>query len=412
MDIEDTLERWTVLHPFLFGLFPILFFFSQNIGQLTYGDMLIPALGALGISVLGLLTCRAAYGNWRKGAIVASLGLFLFFSYGHIWNLISRAVVFGIKTRHDYLLPLWAGLFFAGAYAVHRTDWKLKGATGFLNVASIAVVAMSLITIGSHEITTGSQQFASGQSGEEDSQALSPAVDTLPNIYYIVPDGYASPQTLSHLYGYDNSDFESFLEEKGFYVAEKSLSNYSQSSLSIPSSLSMRYLEEGPDGPSPSRKIGQSVIVERLNEAGYTFVSFNSGANVSADVSADINIDCGKWWQTEKFNSFISTTLGSPFYSKMSRGNRMGLEKRIPCTFENIRKVDKKIENPFFVFSHIIAPHPPYLFGPNGYTGKSRGNYGGSRSIKNKKFYLDEIEYINNEIKITIEEIKKVMKIQ
>jgi hypothetical protein len=58
-----------------------------------------------------------------------------------------------------------------------------------------------------------------------------------PDIYYIILDAYGRADTLQSLFDYDNSEFLDFLEAKGFYVADCAQSNYSQTILSLSSSL-------------------------------------------------------------------------------------------------------------------------------------------------------------------------------
>jgi hypothetical protein len=399
IDIEDTFERWKILHPFLFSLFPILFFFSQNIEQLTYRDMLVPALLALGLSVLALLTCRTAYGNWRKGAIVASIGLFLFFSYGHVWNLISKAIVFGIKTRHDYLLPLWAGVFFAGAYSVYRTDWELKGTTGFLNVASVVVVAMSLVNIGIYGATGQSDEATLGQGRQSIEQTLHPAIDTLPNIYYIVPDGYVSSQTLSRLYDHDNSGFESFLDEEDFHVAGESRANYPQTFLSLASSLNMGHLDTlsaqlgtSKDRTIPYDLIKNSRVLRLLHSAGYHSVSFNSGwGPTNGQMHVNEYLSCGQWWESELYTTLIGTTILSPFrqYFPSTDGRR-----RTDCIFNTLKNLGDEGSAPLFAFAHIISPHPPLGTGTEG-----------QNPWADKSQFLNRIQYVNGRLKSFIGEV-------
>src|SRR5690606_9774336 len=64
----------------------------------------------------------------------------------------------------------------------------------------------------------------------------------VPDIYYVIMDGYARSDTLKRDYGYDNSQFEGFLKEKGFHVIEDSRSNYRWTFLSLASSLNMEHL--------------------------------------------------------------------------------------------------------------------------------------------------------------------------
>jgi hypothetical protein len=66
---------------------------------------------------------------------------------------------------------------------------------------------------------------------------------TAPDIYFIVQDAYASADTLQRLFGIDNTPFIGYLRDKGFYVAEDSHSSYSQTMLSIASTLNLDYIQ-------------------------------------------------------------------------------------------------------------------------------------------------------------------------
>lgn len=392
-------ERWPALHPFLFGLFPVLFFFSQNAGQLDYGDMMIPTLFAVGLAAFCLTVGRVVYRSWRKGAIVASLAVVLFFSYGHIWNLISKATVFGIKTRHDYLLPLWAGLFVAGAYIVFRTQRELRGVTGFLNVASVAVVAMSLVQITFHEVATGKGGETTQLRETFEGDSLRPSVDVLPNIYYIVPDGYTSSETLERVFGHDNSGFESFLERKGFFVASQSQSNYVASFLSLASSMNMRYLNElsaelgtSKDRSIPYKMIKESEVVGQLSQVGYKYIHFKSGwGPTDSNKNADKNISCGFWWESEIYNTLVGTTILAPFKQYLPQTESIS---SLGCVFGELESLDERFESPVFAFAHIIAPHPPLgMGGPE------------ENSWEDKSLYLDRLRIVNQGLESVIETI-------
>src|SRR5690606_20870239 len=68
-------------------------------------------------------------------------------------------------------------------------------------------------------------------------------LDTPPDVYYIILDGYPRADILAERYGYDNSEFLEGLESRGFYIADGSHSNYGQTILSLTSSLNMDYLD-------------------------------------------------------------------------------------------------------------------------------------------------------------------------
>jgi len=64
----------------------------------------------------------------------------------------------------------------------------------------------------------------------------------LPDIYFIILDSYTDNNTLKDIFNFDNAEFLSYLSEKGFFVSQKSFSNYNSSPLSIPSMLNMKYI--------------------------------------------------------------------------------------------------------------------------------------------------------------------------
>ncbi len=64
-----------------------------------------------------------------------------------------------------------------------------------------------------------------------------------PDIYYIILDGYGRSDVLQRYYDFDNAEFLEGLRHRGFYVADKSSTNYPYTAHSLSSSLNMRYHE-------------------------------------------------------------------------------------------------------------------------------------------------------------------------
>jgi hypothetical protein len=79
------------------------------------------------------------------------------------------------------------------------------------------------------------------------------ALSTLPDIYYVILDGYAREDILQEVYQFENSEFIGSLEEQGFFVAKESQSNYIQTSLSLASSMNFEYLSAFEDIESGNR---------------------------------------------------------------------------------------------------------------------------------------------------------------
>ena len=116
----------------------------------------------------------------------------------------------------------------------------------------------------------------------------------LPDIYYIIPDGYPSDIFLQEAMNHDNSAFTEALEARGFTVAEHARSNYAGTLLSLPSILNMRYFHSNDselgDLDYLRLAIADSLVARKLLQRGYTFVSLLSGYGIPSPI-ADINRD-------------------------------------------------------------------------------------------------------------------------
>lgn len=80
--------------------------------------------------------------------------------------------------------------------------------------------------MGNHEVQFASQSIA----------------EKKPDIYLIVPDGYAKPINLKEYWGFDDSMFVNQLTRLGFYYAESSKSNYCYTIQTVASMLNLDYL--------------------------------------------------------------------------------------------------------------------------------------------------------------------------
>ena len=52
-------------------------------------------------------------------------------------------------------------------------------------------------------------------------------------------------------------------------------------------------------------------------------------------------------------------------------------------------EIHKKFDEPVFVYAHVMLPHPPNLFGPNGEHVMPRINYNEWGTQEDKDRYLD-----------------------
>jgi hypothetical protein len=419
-----------LLHPFLFAVFPILFLYSRNMGEFPLSVILVPALESLLFTAVGLTVVRLVTGCWRKAGLLASSFLIIFYSYGHL-----RIALYALPVDLD-VLPLKAHtiLFPFGVIAlaiitmnvlVSRSSFENH--TRILNAAAVLLVVVSLVEIGVYKLTTReAERFEVDHSlfGPTD-WALTPPPE-LPDIYYIVLDAYPREDNLLELYGYDNSGFLEFLSSRGFFVAREATSNYSRTILSLASSLNFEYMDglaglvgEGQTNLKPIRDlIEDSRARDILSRFGYRFVALRSGFQNTELKGADAYLTPGQRGEFE--SALLRTTAASPVNAWLLRVSgtvagqyRESDRHRIRYAFEMIPEAARN-GRPDFVFAHIVAPHPPFVFDRGGgdveddryFAFKSSNDLirpdGLTRSRYRDRF-LDQLVFINGEVEALID---------
>lgn len=419
-------RKATLVHPVLLAMFPALFIYANNLDRIrprtVVGPVVVVLLVTLVLWLLGTVMLR----DVRRAAMIVSLFLLLFFSFG-ICYLELVAVLAGVSTRTSVevpaaLLAVWVLVFSLGTYAFVKTDRDIRNLTTIANVVAGCLVVTCVIQIG-----IGQQWVPHVEPGDvyptdmEAGPTASTDVGSFPDIYYIILDGYARSDVLQQVYDLDNRGFLESLEARGFYVGGKSRANYCQTLLSLASSLNLNYLDDlvsciGADysGTGPVvEMIRDSIVVRLLKERGYSIVAFASGYAGTELRTADMYL-APRWYPDEFQVALINMTpipfIAQPFYD-MHDWHR----ERILYTFEHIADA-AELEGPTFVFAHILAPHPPFVFGRNGEEIDPEYQFvldDGSHLVGNRGFtredyvhgYREQLLFINTKVTATVDAI-------
>jgi hypothetical protein len=295
-----------------------------------------------------------------------------------------------------------------------KINKNLDNFTKGLNFISLFLFMLTLINIGFYQLKTNQKNkpklFKNNMNNI--SSSVVPFDKTkYRDIYYIVLDGYAGRDTLKDIYQYDNNEFYNYLIKKNFKVAYKSRSNYAMTYLSLASTLNMEYLDyfydEAKNGSKNQGKqidqmIYNSKVMNFLRSKGYKIIQFSSGVGTTKYNSlADININSG--WGNDFTYMLFQQTMLFPFGDSIIVDD---LRKKILTTFQQLPKVNK-INGPKFIFAHINCPHPPFLFNADG-TQAQNVNFELNGPIwGDKKSYLNQLIFLNSQVKIIIDEILK-----
>jgi hypothetical protein len=175
---------------------------------------------------------------------------------------------------------------------------------------------------------------------------------------------------------------------------------------------------ESLDQRIPYQMISNNIVMQNFKSAGYQVYNFDSGwwGTRSLEI-ADVNL-CSKnqnmdfhtlyqLKQTSVLRAF-DVLIKEPS-SKIFQQER---RDRILCQFDEVVKIKQETDKPIFVFMHVVAPHDPYVFGPNGeevdykYTFGPTADQGYLTNSEEKKAYLDQLTYVTKILQQTVEKLQ------
>ena len=169
-----------IIYPFLFGMYPVLFLFSHNIGKLSIFEQKsgFELAGLIGVVLFGVwllwLFANSFLKNPCKSGIVISIIVSVFFFYGHKPGLLGVGIlrILHIEQGSNYyglFLTIWKSLvlvFLAFCfYALHKSRRDISGSTRALNLIAVLLVGIQVVNIAAYETRRAIQikQFKIGQ---------------------------------------------------------------------------------------------------------------------------------------------------------------------------------------------------------------------------------------------------------
>ncbi len=350
----------TAFHPLLFAAAPALSVFVDNYDQLDYGELLWPVLCCEAAAVLLWVGSGLLLRDWGRGAAAASGSLILLFGFGY-----AAAAFRGAETLQ---LVVWAFAFSALWTAVARSRPKSGRMDRALNSAALVFLALPLFTLTLTSIATAKPALS-----KRPAMQPLPPDSARPDIYFIVLDGFGSASTLKRVYDLDNMAFVGSLQQLGFFVAERSHANYSQTQLSLASSLNLSYLEdlEHQFGADETRRgalralIQQSLLIDTLEQLNYTVISFESGYSATELRHSVRYLRSGR--TLSEFEGLLLDLTPLPqLFPRFAWLNRYAQHRnRVTYTLDTLPEL-APVPGPKFVFAHILSPHPPFVFAADG----------------------------------------------
>ncbi|MFQ5400398.1 MAG: hypothetical protein ACE5E7_12460 [Anaerolineae bacterium] len=411
-------------HPFLFALYAIISLLAFNIAQVAPSDAWRSLFVVMGGTAVFMLTATAFTRDSNRAGLTASIFLLFFFSFGHILRL-STQLLPNIDFVYHFrvLFSLWMTLLASGVWWTMRILRRdIRGVTRFLNTVAAVSLIWPTLTVTTHVWESAQNKHI--ETGNPTAMAAinlssTEPIQELPDIYYIILDGYGRADVLKDFYQLDNRDFLNALADRGFYVAANSHSNYIQTTLALASTMNFTYLDDlaGQVGRTSEdrgpllRMIQHSQLADKLRQHGYHIVAIPSRVPALTPADADVEMARAGLSTLNDFESLLlaNTLPGYVFVSRI-----LLYDMHLQSTLNVFERLDEAaaIPGPKFVYAHVVAPHPPFVLDSEGnyiQPAKEYSMHDGDVYGQERQAYVDgyreQLIYINKRVLAAVDTI-------
>ncbi len=407
------------IHTFAIAAFPVLSLLTYNIAEVSWRVAVRPLLFALASAAVMLGLARLLLRDWMRAGLATSFVIFLIISYGRVYAILTKVSLGGfIIGRHRYLVIIYALVLIVGLWWTARKARQLSSYTYLLNIVGAVLVVLPLLQIAGHYIKDAVFTAETRQQVQSDGELALTLVppENLPDIYYIVLDSHTRNDALRDDFNYDNTPDLDRLRDLGFFIADCSRSNYRYTLGSLTSALNMDYLDQlqiPASSTSDAQEniwvlLKQSRVRQWLESLGYQTVAFDTTYDWSRLSDADIYLRLGSDAQmlqgvTPFEAMLIKSTAGLILADSQSRLLGVHFEQ-VNFPYSVYMSSQRFILNqlpaipsypgPKFVFAHIIIPHPPFIFAPDGSLIDDPRFYDGENAMPADASYIDQ-GYVN-----------------
>ncbi|MCE9645653.1 MAG: LTA synthase family protein [Chloroflexi bacterium] len=403
-------------YPVAISAYPVLALMSANTGQIQPSAGIRPLIVSVLFGGLLYLIVWLFFRKAHKAAFLTTLLLALFFTYGHAYMALDAEYP---DTNYTlWLAAGWVVLFALSIFWVTRPKLTFVSSASTLNTIALALLVMSLWQT---NLRGGPRNVHALGSKNSPVEADLVKPENPPDVYFFLLDSYGRADLLQQAYGFDDSGFVNELEQRGFFVAKCSQSNYVRTELSLGSSLNMEYLQDLNDAFKPDTtarrvlwdSLKYNAVRYNFESMGYETVTFATGFDWLDVNDSDhfISPPPASSGMTEFEGLFLRTTLAryaqdlglvDPDYLL-----GVGFRDRFNNIFDNMENV-AKIQAPTFSYIHVISPHPPFVFDPEGNPTYPPDFWNDQRQYPAdlyQKGYVNQVQHLNTKMLQAIDTI-------
>jgi len=365
------------IHPFLLAAYPIVSLLGFNIDQVYAREANASLMLSLSTTALALTVFWLFFKNWKLAGLLASLLVVWFFLYGRFYEIVKGASLFGFLIgRHRYILIAWSLFLSCIAFLLSKRKKILPVLTKYLNIFTVILLCLPLIQIWDFYFQNLRNSKTLSDINVEPFVSWSD-MSKPPDIYYIVLDGYQRADVQKDVFDIDISPFLSGLQQMDFYIADCAQSNYTRTTLSVSSTLNMDYLDTFRSDIKPDEKptwllpyFKHSIVRQQLELLGYETIVFKNPWQQMVWEDASIVYESSGTALLSPFEYLLyQTTLVRIYLDHQEAESRKLSDyehyEDTQYALEQLSKITD-IPGPKFVFAHLVIPHSPFVFGPDG----------------------------------------------
>jgi hypothetical protein len=424
---------YTPFYLAFYPLFLVLTLYLHNITEVAFSVVIRPVLVLLLLTIIIFLIFTWITRDSQKSALLTFGSLLSLLYYGRCYQYLKDNPVFGLNLgRHSVLGVAWLVVTIIFLVLVLRKKTKVNpNISLFLNIAMLFLLGSSVIAIfSSHTVYSPTRSSSATKKeilqqkawiSQVEQPLTATSVQTLPDIYFIIPDMFGRADIIEEETGLDSSTFVKTLENLGFYVPDCNRSNYASTQLSITSELNLQYLDQIQNGltdrGSLVEPMNDSLLRQSLESLGYTTVVFENGFGLPEITDAELTLAPEKGFLLFRpFSPFENLIVGNSFlrvFYDVKLGFLSRLYDRLFFPYwEHVETqkyiLDKlpdlqEIQGPKFIFAHIMMPHPPYLIRADGTVETDSRYYREALGQPvSKELYIEgyqmQVEYLENRL--------------
>ncbi len=404
-----------IITVWLFAIYPVLALYAHNAEELVLQQATLP----LGFSLIFSTILFGLWGiilkNNYKASLVTIILLLIFWYYALIYRGITQFNTF----KHWHLIPLLFLMYFIFVYfiAKARRQKVLKKLNTILLAPITLLIVFNVITILPIEFKKIETLRNNGKTNITASE-INAAKDH-PDIYLIVLDEYASFKSINEEWDYTNSEFEEFLREKGFYVAEDSETRFNKTKKALTSLMNLKYIDESYTELELNQRYHNNHIFDLFDKMGYGVV-FLDGRGIAGQTAISENILHVYYTGIDSTNSPVinefsdlvfKQSMLKPLLKYLRDENTnlyYNLNNYIFNYISNFPSIVNENEQPTFLYAYIMCPHLPYVFDRKGNFTENPTNYWEYKSLDKdllKKLYLEQYIHVTTRMTDIINEI-------